>query len=417
MAEFYSKELSQKVTRGLRESALKGNSTGGNLSLGYKLQDHKLVPDPNTAHIVQEAFQLYSEGVSVAEICRTFNEKGYRTKRGFLFNKNSFTAIFSNRKYIGEYKYMDVIIPNGVPALVSEDLFYKVQKRLKTLAPATKRARVSTNYLLSQKLFCGHCGGLMIGVTSTSHTGRKYHYYACNASRVHKCDKKVIGKDEIEYAVTEDLLRYLTPEMVELIATMVMNVIEEENKKDDLVPMYERVVQEKERAIENLLKLVEQGVPVKNIASRLETLEEEKAEAIEKLHYYKERRVPAPVEKEQVMWFLSRHLKGNPEDPSVQEHVIETFVKKITVWDIPGGGYRLKYECYLSDGQNIVKTEKSVDISDACRLSDDVGEDGKCPKNVAKTGKNAQKHSKNTPKNEGAFAKRLVDVRRVELLC
>lgn len=219
MAEFYSKELSQKVTRGLRESALKGNSTGGNLSLGYKLQDHKLVPDPNTAHIVQEAFQLYSEGVSVAEICRTFNEKGYRTKRGFLFNKNSFTAIFSNRKYIGEYKYMDVIIPNGVPALVSEDLFYKVQKRLKTLAPATKRARVSTNYLLSQKLFCGHCGGLMIGVTSTSHTGRKYHYYACNASRVHKCDKKVIGKDEIEYAVTEDLLRYLTPEMVELIAT------------------------------------------------------------------------------------------------------------------------------------------------------------------------------------------------------
>lgn len=39
MAEYYSEELSQKVTRGLRESYAKGNFTGGRPLLGYKVID------------------------------------------------------------------------------------------------------------------------------------------------------------------------------------------------------------------------------------------------------------------------------------------------------------------------------------------------------------------------------------------
>lgn len=58
MAEFFSAELSQKVTRGMRESALKCHSVGGHIPLGYKVENHKLVVDPDTAHIVQEAFSL-----------------------------------------------------------------------------------------------------------------------------------------------------------------------------------------------------------------------------------------------------------------------------------------------------------------------------------------------------------------------
>ena len=58
IAEYYSADLSQKITRGMRESALKGNSVGGHIPLGYKTMDRKLVIDPETAHIVQEAFQL-----------------------------------------------------------------------------------------------------------------------------------------------------------------------------------------------------------------------------------------------------------------------------------------------------------------------------------------------------------------------
>ena len=37
MAEYYSAELSQKLRRGMRESALKCHATGGNCALGYRI--------------------------------------------------------------------------------------------------------------------------------------------------------------------------------------------------------------------------------------------------------------------------------------------------------------------------------------------------------------------------------------------
>ena len=43
MAEYYSAELSQKVRRGMRESRLKGNFTGGRVPYGYRAVDKKIV--------------------------------------------------------------------------------------------------------------------------------------------------------------------------------------------------------------------------------------------------------------------------------------------------------------------------------------------------------------------------------------
>lgn len=40
-AEYYSAELSQKVRRGMNETRLKGNYTGGQILYGYKKQDKK----------------------------------------------------------------------------------------------------------------------------------------------------------------------------------------------------------------------------------------------------------------------------------------------------------------------------------------------------------------------------------------
>ena len=103
MAEFYSAELSQKINRGLRESAYKHNSIGGQIPLGYKTEGKKLVIDEETAPIVRQAFEMYAEGHSVAEICRTFNARGYKTSKGTRFGKSSFSKIFRNEKYIGVY--------------------------------------------------------------------------------------------------------------------------------------------------------------------------------------------------------------------------------------------------------------------------------------------------------------------------
>ena len=99
MAEFYSAELSQKITRGMRESARKAQSLGGQLPLGYKTVNKQFVVDPDTAPIVKLAFELYADGWSVADICREFNTRGYRSSKGSLFNCNSFKVLLRNKKY------------------------------------------------------------------------------------------------------------------------------------------------------------------------------------------------------------------------------------------------------------------------------------------------------------------------------
>lgn len=141
-AEYYSAELSEKTHRGQRENALKGKNNGGGIPLGYLLGDEqKLVLDPVTAPLVQEVFQRYANGEIIRTIVEDFNRRGLKTKSGKPFSPNSFNRILKNRKYIGEYQYQDVIIPGGVPAILSDDLFYQVQARLEKINVLPQRQK------------------------------------------------------------------------------------------------------------------------------------------------------------------------------------------------------------------------------------------------------------------------------------
>ena len=115
-AEFYSAELSEKIHRGQKENALKGKNNGGGVPLGYLLDKkaQKLAIDPTTAPLVVEIFEKYADGKSVRSIVEDFNARGLRTKKRQPVNINSFSALLKNRKYIGEYRYQDVVIEGGV---------------------------------------------------------------------------------------------------------------------------------------------------------------------------------------------------------------------------------------------------------------------------------------------------------------
>ena len=79
--------------------------------------------DPETAPIVQEIFSRYADGEPAEKIAASLNERGLRTRTGKPFVKNSFFQIFRNRRYIGEYRYKDIVTPGGIPAIVDQDLF------------------------------------------------------------------------------------------------------------------------------------------------------------------------------------------------------------------------------------------------------------------------------------------------------
>ncbi len=221
-AEFYSAELSEKIHRGQKENALKGKNNGGGIPLGYALdkQTQKLVIDPEAAPPAAEIFTQYADGETVRSILEDFNARGLTTRKGKPFSMSSFNALLKNRKYIGKYRYQDVVIPGGVPAIVPEELFCRVRKRMEKnkRAPAHTKAKES-EFLLSTKLFCGKCECMMVGESGKSHTGAMYYYCKCgNAKRKKGCDKKAVKKDWIERAVVRlTMIRVLDEEKIVLM--------------------------------------------------------------------------------------------------------------------------------------------------------------------------------------------------------
>lgn len=184
MAEFYSAELSQKINRGMRESAMKHNSIGGAIPLGYKTVDKKLVIDETTAPIVREAFEMYADGETVADICRTFNNRGYKTSKGTRFGKSSFTKMFRNEKYIGVYTFHEYRAEGVIPPIIGMDLWNRVQLRVGKIKKAPARNKARHTYLLSGKLFCGHCGSHMNGDSN----GIGYAGYVCYGKKTARLD-------------------------------------------------------------------------------------------------------------------------------------------------------------------------------------------------------------------------------------
>ena len=87
------------------------------------------------------------------EITDEMNIKGIRTKRGGKISINSVTRMLHNRKYIGEYKYRDVVQPNGIPAIVPQELFDRVQERMTANKKAPANTRQKMNICLPPSCF------------------------------------------------------------------------------------------------------------------------------------------------------------------------------------------------------------------------------------------------------------------------
>ena len=331
-AEFYSAELSEKIHRGQKENALKGKNNGGGIPLGYLLdkQTQKLIIDPETAPLVVEIFERYSEGATVRSIIEDFNSRGLTTKRSKPFNMNSFNALLKNRKYIGEYSYQDVVIPGGVPAIVPEDLFYRVQQRMEKNKRAPAMAKAREDFLLTTKLFCGKCERMMVGESGKSHTGAMHYYYKCgNAKRKKGCDKKAVRKEWIERAVVRlTMERVLNEEKISKIIDALLAIQERE---DVTVPALRRQLAETEKGIENMLNAIQQGIFTTSTKQRLEELEKQREDLSISITTA-ELQKPKLTREYMEHWF-SQFRYGNPNDRDFQKRLVDTFVNSVYVYD------------------------------------------------------------------------------------
>ena len=331
-AEYYSAELSEKIQRGQKENALKCKNNGGNTPLGYVVgADGVLAVDPLTAPLVTEIFTRYDSGESISEITASLNGRGLKTKKGKAFKIGGVSLILKNRKYIGEYQYGSVIIPKGIPAIIDDDLFDRVQRRMAFNKKAPAKAKATEEYLLTTKLFCGTCERLMAGESGTSSTkGVKHYYYKCGgAKRKLGCKRKSVRKHWIERAaVLVTVQRVLRDEEISRIAEAIVALQE---KEDTSLPAMRQQLTECEKAIDNMLNAIQMGVLTASTKERLEKLEMQREEL--KLSILQAQMARPRYTKEQVVSWISRFKYGNVDDPQYQKQIIDTFINSIYVFD------------------------------------------------------------------------------------
>jgi len=331
MAEYYSAELSIKVKRGMTENALKCKHNGGRPPLGYVVDDDRQYQiDSDTEPIAKEIFERYADGESVACIIKDLNARGFIAQDGGKLTYNTFHNILRNRKYIGEYHYGETTIPNGVPAIIPNDLFERVQKRVEKNRHAPARSKAKEDYLLTTKLYCGKCGTFMVGESGKSKTGRMYYYYKClSAKRRRGCDKKAVKKDWIEdLTVSFTIEHVLSDHIISRIAEAVVALQEKENV---VLPTLRQQLTDTEQRISNMLNAIEQGVLTPTTKQRLTELEEKKDGL--KISIIQEEMARPILTHEQVVFWISRFKKGDINDLKFRQRLIDCFVNSIYLYD------------------------------------------------------------------------------------
>jgi len=236
ISEAYALDISRKCRAVKRQNIIDGRYIGRLAPYGYKKSPddcHILIPDNETAPIVQQMHKWAIEGVSKYEIARRLSNAripspsyrnytmGYNTSLkacGTIYWKPSTVkAILIDRVYVGDMvqgkhrtvnnKDVDVdpvdwvCVPNTHKAIINRDMFDHVQNILNDKKEITKNFKSkpkSTENIFVSKVICGKCGYIMRrksnkdGVTFwyRCESQQKYGKDACTIVSVREIDLK-----------------------------------------------------------------------------------------------------------------------------------------------------------------------------------------------------------------------------------
>lgn len=288
----------QKTIAALEHNARQGKSAGGRPPLGYDLDEDKhYIINEREAGAVRLVFEMYADGRSYGEIVEELNAKGYRTKRGQPFGKNSIFDLLKNEKYIGRLVYgatraqsngkwnnhdknrdNAIVTEGAVPPIISNELWDQVQAKIRVRTGAGGRYSAKREYLLTGRVYCGDCGASMVVMGSK---GSGYQYYECNKKRrTHTCKMKNVRTEWLEMAVAQSVKEMLTkPQNIEELIRVAENqqrqmTTDYDNQRAALAGRYTQVCQQ----IENGTRAVMGGLDSPTLIAKIRDLEKEKAE-------------------------------------------------------------------------------------------------------------------------------------------
>lgn len=319
--EYFVENLRSEVMKGLTENAYNCVWTGGPPPLGYDLNNKQLVINEKEAEVVRLIFEMCAEGYGYGKIIDRLNTFGYKTKKGQKFGKNSLYDLISNERYKGvfifnrrsgksrcegkrnnhKYKAEEEIIriPNGCPAIVSEELWNKANATRKITGKYKTNAK--RPYLLTGFLYCEDCGAKMHGNIRYSSKGYSYMTYRCNNRfNNHSCTSKEIKTVYVDNFVIDELFKaFFTDEALDEL-TVSINEHRRKMFYDD--EKYRKAKETREanaRMLDILVDALAESDNSPKICERIKLLEKEIANANEFINNYKTLS-DTPITKEQI---------------------------------------------------------------------------------------------------------------------
>lgn len=213
MDEFYSIRLSQEVKRSMEVNARRGKLQA-TPSFGYRVEDGRLVPQPEEALLVRRIFSDFVAGKGLFPIAKELNAMGVKTHRGNAFENRTVEYILRNPVYIGKLRWNpkgrtrrdffneDLIVADSDhEPLVSLDTWEAAQRRLDEVkAQWGYKARPTTDlkHWLSGIVRCSSCGATLIFAMP--------HYFKCNNYARGRCShSQHIKADLLAEALIEKL--------------------------------------------------------------------------------------------------------------------------------------------------------------------------------------------------------------------
>ncbi len=383
-AEKYSKRLSKRIRDGIDTSIKNGTYCGGKLMYGYRLIDtertgkkgiiHKVEVNEEEAEIVRFIFESYANGMPKKKIAEALNAKGHRFN-GKKFTFRMFEHWLVNEKYTGEFTFGGRVCTNVYPQIIDKALFQRVQDKLsekRYVSGGENTAKVP--YLLTGKLYCGHCGTKMIADGGTGKKGVKYYYYACRKKKDGECNKRRERKDLLEQLVVSFVLDFLSNKAtMEIIADDVLAYYNKRTDESNLKSINAKIASIQA----DVERLTDAYVTAKSVLLQ-SSIEKKMADYEVLLNDLYGQKVKLEMErgykltKEDILEFVDGVLKSGEPDFEFQKRIIDILVSKVIVYD---GHTVVLFN--IRGGKNIVTED--VNVEDVQNAVDDISDGVQSP--------------------------------------